>query len=135
MKKLLSSLLLFVAVTMILQAQQYGALRGTVRDSVGQPVELANVALLGRQEGTMTDTDGFYYLTVPAGRSYTVVISCVGYRTEQIAIRLEAGEIADRNISLRTDVRALKEVSVSARQERASTFHRIDAPALPVREK
>ena len=36
----------------------------------------------------------------------------------------------NRTISLQQDVRSIKEVSVSARQERASTFHRIDVEEL-----
>jgi len=110
--------------------QETGMLRGVVKDSVGEPVDLANVALLGTQEGTMTSEGGGFELQVPAGRSYTVVVSCVGYRTFQFAIRLQPGETVERTISLRQDVRALKEVSVSARQERASTFHRIDVEEL-----
>ena len=101
----------------LLTGQEYGKLKGSVRDSVGDPVELANIALLGTQEGTMTSTDGTFDLEVPAGRSYTVVVSCIGYRTFQFAIRLQPGETQERSIALHRDVRSIKEVSVSARQE------------------
>ncbi|MCD4710799.1 MAG: TonB-dependent receptor, partial [Bacteroidales bacterium] len=125
---LLLSLILIVATAV--SGQDTGVLKGSVRDSIGDPVDLANVTLLGTQEGTMTNPDGSYELEVPAGRSYTVVISCVGYRTKQFAVRLDAGETRDQDISLLRDVRAIREVSVSARQERASTFHRIDVEEL-----
>jgi len=122
--------MLLILTSSLLTAQDYGVLTGVIRDSLDQPVELANVAILGTQEGTMTDTDGSFELRVPAGRSYTVVISCVGYRTEQIAVRMQPEETRERNITLQLDVRSLKEVSVSARQERASTFQRIDIEEL-----
>jgi len=124
-----------VAAVILLSAtalcgQEYATLKGTVRDSLGDPVELANVALLGTREGTMTNTEGLYELKIPAGRSFTLVVSCVGYRTEQMAVRLQTGETQERDIRLSTDVRAIREVSVSARQERASTFQRIDLEEL-----
>jgi len=43
---------------------------------------------------------------------------------------LQPGESQERKISLQRDVRSINEVSVSARQERASTFHRIDVEEL-----
>ncbi len=120
-------LLIFVSV---LSGQDSGLLKGHVRDSIGDPIEFANISLLGTQEGTMSNPDGSYELKVPAGRSYTVVISCVGYRTKQFAIRLNAEVSRKQDISLQQDVRAIREVSVSARQERGSTFHRINVEEL-----
>ncbi len=122
--------MLLILTSSLRIGQEYGLFTGSVRDSVGDPVDLANVALLGTQEGTMTRADGTFELEIPAGRSYTVVISCVGYRTKQFAIRLQSGETQERSLALQRDVRSIKEVSVSARQERASTFHRIDVEEL-----
>jgi len=128
MRLLLFSLILIVATVM--KGQDTGTLEGSVRDSIGDPIEFANVALQGTQQGTMTKQDGSYTLKVPSGRSYTVIISCVGYRTKQFAVRLGEGESRQQDISLQTDIRALREVSVSARQERGSTFQRIDVEDL-----
>ncbi|MCK5135083.1 MAG: TonB-dependent receptor [Bacteroidales bacterium] len=130
MKNLLFSILLLFLNTGLLIGQEYGVLTGVIRDSLDQPVDLVNVAILGTQEGTMTDTNGSYELNIPAGHSYTVVISCVGYHTEQFAMRMKPGQTLERSVVLRRDIRSLKEVSVSARQERASTFHRIDIKEL-----
>ncbi len=130
MRNLLLTLFLISAASNLLPAQEFGLLRGVVSDSTGAPVDLANVALLGTSEGTMSDEKGDFQLEIPAGRSYTVVVSCVGFRTLQFAVRLQPGEIQERVIALRQDVRSLKEVSVSARQERGSTFHRIDVEEL-----
>ncbi len=130
MKNLLFLSTFLLLSSPLLWGQETGLLTGRVLDSIGDPVELANVALLGTQAGTMTNLEGYYELTVPAGRSYTVVISCVGYLTKQFAVRLEAGGTRNQELSLQRDVRAIKEVSVSARQDRASTFHRIDVADL-----
>lgn len=125
---LLFSLILVVSAT--LHGQDKGILEGSILDSIGDPVEFASVALQGTQQGTTTEPDGSYRLEVPAGRSYTVIISCVGYHTKQFAVRLEAGESRQQNLTLLRDVRSIREVSVSARQERGSTFQRIDVEDL-----
>jgi len=129
-KNLLSFILLIILTSGIVYGQDSGILTGRVLDSIGEPVDLANVALLGTQEGTMTNMEGAYELEIPAGRSYTVVISCVGYLTKQFAVKLGTGVSRNQNIILQRDIRAIKEVSVSARQDRASTFHRIDVEDL-----
>ncbi len=128
MRLILFSLILIVAT--VVNGQDTGTIAGSIRDSIGDPVEFANVALQGTQQGTMTKQDGSYTMEVPSGRSYTVIISCVGYRTKQFAVRLGAGESRQQDITLQTDIRALREVSVSARQERGSTFQRIDVEDL-----
>jgi len=73
MRLLLFSLILIVAT--VVNGQDTGILEGSVRDSIGDPVEFANVSLQGTQVGTMTEPDGSYTLEVPSGRSYTVIIS------------------------------------------------------------
>lgn len=59
-------------------AAQNRAISGTVRDAEGQPVIGAAVVVAGQQSmGVMTDTDGKYALSVPAGA--TIEVSCIGY--------------------------------------------------------
>ena len=128
MKNLL--LALFVLISPVIMAQELSYLSGIVTDSTGIPVELANVAILGTGEGTMTDAKGYYLLEIPSGKSFTVVVSFIGYRSQQFAIKLDEGENRKKDILLGIDVRNLKEVSVRARQERASTFQRIDVKDL-----
>ncbi|RLE00881.1 MAG: TonB-dependent receptor, partial [Bacteroidetes bacterium] len=106
MRLLLFSLILIIAT--VVNGQDTGTLEGSIRESIGDPVEFANVALQGTQQGTMTKQDGSYTMEVPSGRSYTVIISCVGYRTKQFAVRLGAGESRQQDITLQTDIRALR---------------------------
>lgn len=59
-------------------AAQNRAISGTVRDVEGQPVIGAAVVVAGQQSlGVMTDTDGKYAFSVPAGA--TIEVSCIGY--------------------------------------------------------
>lgn len=111
-------------------AQQRAVLYGAVTDSTGLPVDLANVALVDSREGTMTGADGTYTLSLPAGQEVEIVISCVGFVTTSRKFTLEPGERLQANIVLYQDVKSLGEISVSARQDRASTFQRIDVADL-----
>lgn len=59
-------------------AAQNRAISGTVRDAEGQPVIGAAVVVAGQKSlGVMTDTDGKYAFSVPAGA--TIEVSCIGY--------------------------------------------------------
>lgn len=59
-------------------AAQNRAISGTVRDAEGQPVIGAAVVVAGQHSlGVMTDTDGKYAFSVPAGA--TIEVSCIGY--------------------------------------------------------
>jgi len=111
-------------------SQETASVSGVVRDSLKQAIPLVNVSLLGTQTGTMTDENGNYHLEVPTEKTYTLVFSCIGYRSQQFALKLEQGENKTWNAVLSTDVNTLQEVSVSARQERATNFTRIDLENL-----
>lgn len=103
---------------------------GTVTDSAGNAVDLANIALAGSREGTMTRADGTFSLVIPSDRHAEIVISCVGYVTRKEEFMLKKGQRKNINIVLQQDVTSIGEISVSARQDRASTFQRIDVADL-----
>ena len=75
----LSALLLCTS----LHAQQRVTLSGTVVDALG-PVISAGVVQLGTTNGTVTDMDGHFSITVPAGS--TVEISALGYLPQQLVV-------------------------------------------------
>lgn len=103
---------------------------GTVTDSAGNAVDLANIALVGSREGTMTRADGTFSMVIPSDRHAEIVISCVGYVTRKEKFMLKKGQRKNINIVLQQDVTSIGEISVSARQDRASTFQRIDVADL-----
>lgn len=57
---------------------------GTVVDSEGLPVIGASVLVQGTTNGTVTDVDGKYTLSVPA--NVTLEASCIGYTTKTAAV-------------------------------------------------
>ena len=78
---------------------------GTVSDSQG-PVIGASVVEKGTTNGVVTDFDGNFTLNVKPGA--TLVISYIGYTTQEIAI----GSQSNYNVTLEEDNTALEEVVV-----------------------
>jgi TonB-linked SusC/RagA family outer membrane protein len=105
MKKKLTMLLsLFFIGIGFLTAQTQ--VRGTVVDDAGEVVVGASILIKGTTQGTVTDIDGNFQLTAPAGG--TLVISYVGYVTQEVAVS------ANVRVVLVTDAELLDEVLVVA---------------------
>ncbi len=81
--------------------------RGTVSDEQGEPVIGASVQIKGTGQGTVTDIDGNFALSVPSG-SNTLVVSYVGMKTQEVAVS------PAMNIVLQADTELLDEVVVTA---------------------
>lgn len=80
---------------------------GTVNDASGLPVIGANVVEKGvSSNGTITDVDGKFTLTVPAEGK--LVVSYIGYNTKEIAVKGQPVV----NVTLDENTRALDEVVV-----------------------
>jgi TonB-linked SusC/RagA family outer membrane protein len=80
---------------------------GTVVDQTGEPVIGANIVEKGTtSNGTITDTDCKFSLSIPQGA--TLVVSYIGYVTQEVA----TGSRTDLKIVLAEDTQALEEVVV-----------------------
>ncbi|MDO4196973.1 MAG: SusC/RagA family TonB-linked outer membrane protein, partial [Prevotellaceae bacterium] len=90
---------------MNIQAQQTKKVTGTVVDATGEPVIGATVMQKGTTNGTVTDIDGNYTLSVPSGA--TLVISYIGFATQEVPA---VGGV----VTLQDDSKALDEVVVTA---------------------
>lgn len=88
------------------QQAQTHKLTGTVYDQNNEPVIGASVMVKGTTIGTATDIDGNFTLNVPS--SGTLVVSYVGYKTQEIAL---SGQ-KELRIDLIEDTESLEEVVV-----------------------
>ena len=79
---------------------------GTVVDTSGQPIIGASVLVKGAQTGVITDLNGQFTITPPHENS-TLVISCVGYVTENVSANQ-----SPLRITLKEDNELLDEVVV-----------------------
>ena len=112
-KKLTMFLALFFIGIGFLAAQTQ--VRGTVVDDSGEPAIGATIQVQGTTQGTVTDIDGNFTLSAPAGG--TLVVSYVGYETQEVPVS------ANIRVVLVTDAELLDEVLVVAYgTARKSTF-------------
>jgi TonB-linked SusC/RagA family outer membrane protein len=98
-------LLLFFFSTLILQAQVN--VRGRVVDTTGETLIGVNVVLKDTRQGTVTDVDGEFSLSVPSANS-TIVFSYVGFR--ELEVPLEGRNYV--SVTMEQDTELLDEVIV-----------------------
>ncbi len=108
MRRLLSLLLLFQAAV---AQQRIGILSGVVCDSVSRErLVSANIRILGTSTGTSTNAEGAYRLLLSVG-DYRITASCVGYRSDTLAISIDSTDM-NRDFYLRVTPIPLPEVEV-----------------------
>ena len=88
------------------QQQNKKTVSGIVKDENGEPIIGANVVEKGTTNGTVTDMDGKYTLTVTLGGS--LQISYIGFNEQVIKV----GKESLINITLHEDTQSLDEVVV-----------------------
>jgi iron complex outermembrane receptor protein len=110
MKKITNLLMvLMLAMTSSIYAQ---TITGTVNAEDG-PLPGANVIVKGTSNGTMTDFNGKFSLTVTEG-SGVAVVSFIGYKKAQVSYTVAAGETKDVGIITLQSDNTLDEIVVTA---------------------
>lgn len=126
MKRFVFTLLLLL---LPLLAEAQGVVEGVVRDAKsGQPLEFVNVGIPGQRSGTVTNSKGFYRLTLTGTDSVTVRFSFTGYEAAQH--RVARNTRTELDIQLRPTATQLEAVEVSDEKTRQSTFTHIETSKL-----
>lgn len=87
-----------------IQKQQ---ITGVVKDIDGQPIPGVNIIEKGTKNGTQTDFDGNFNISI-SNQNATLIISYIGYTTQEIS----AGNLAIINVTLEENISKLDEVVV-----------------------
>lgn len=82
---------------------------GTVKDEKGQPLAGVSVVEKGTTNGTSTDTQGNFKISV-AGKTSVLTLKYIGYKTQEVTV----GERTSLSISLQPESSSLTEVVVVA---------------------
>jgi TonB-linked SusC/RagA family outer membrane protein len=107
MKEKLLSIVLFICLVGYAHAQSEVSGKVTSGED-GSPLPGVNVIVAGSQEGTITDIDGDYSISVQEGA--TLKFSYIGYLDQDIVV----GDQSVINVEMATDVTELGEVVVTA---------------------
>lgn len=103
-------LLVFLLLVGMQAALAQAVVKGTITDAKdGTPIPGVSIVVKGTLTGTVTDINGFYTLTVPAGYN-ELIFSFVGMLTQEVKIDGKP----TINIKMEEDVVGLEEVVVTA---------------------
>ena len=80
---------------------------GKVTEADGQPLPGVSIVIKGTSQGTATDTNGAYSLSVPNNNA-TLVFSYIGFTTQEIVV----GNQRSINVTLLEDTRQMEEIVV-----------------------
>jgi TonB-linked SusC/RagA family outer membrane protein len=110
MKKFILYTLFFLPLLFATQASAQINLTGTVKDASNEGLPGANIYVKGTSTGTSSDINGNFKLQVPENlKNANLVISLIGYATQEIAI----GQQAKFDIVMQEDLQVLSEVVVA----------------------
>ncbi len=118
-------LMLFVGISNTTIAQT-ATIEGTVLNNRNQPIELANVAIVGEPGGTTTDKKGRFSLEVPANRDIEIAFTFVGFADSRQKINLSTGEQKKLEVKLESTSTNLPGFEVKDEQLRTQSMVRLD---------
>lgn len=109
---------LLIAITLLIVGVSYGQVKvtGVVKDSLGNPLEMANVIALNKKTNALdsygfTDAKGNYKLTLKPNATYSIKASYIGYKTSDLLLNTKAAAIK-KDIVLLSDT-TLDEVDIT----------------------
>ena len=101
---------LLFAVTILISTSLFAQERmvsGKITDAAdGSGIPGTSIAIKGTTKGVVTDVNGAFKISVPSGA--TIVVSSVGYLTQEIAV----GNKTDIDVAMATDAKTIEEVIV-----------------------
>jgi hypothetical protein len=99
---------------------------GTLKDSVtGETLPYAGIGIYGETIGTLTNSYGFYSLTIPAG-SYRLLFRYMGYEEFQTDIVLDSNRRVDVGLIIKS--KAIREVTVTREHDNLRDVERRMSP-------
>ena len=99
---------------------------GTIKDEKNNIVTAVNISILNQSEGTTSDENGNYFLSVPANRSIIITYSFIGYKIEKIRLpALKKGQNYRLDIELKSSTTLLEDIIVTDKQSRKESFNKI----------
>jgi len=102
------------------KVQGKGVISGKIIDENGEGIPGVNIRFIGTTLGVITDINGFYKLTIPAG-TYQVEISTIGYQKQKITdVEIKDGKTTNLSTSMRPSNNQLDDVVVTASFKKAS---------------
>ncbi|SIR14644.1 TonB-dependent receptor [Pontibacter lucknowensis] len=79
----------------------------------GAPAAFASIGLVGSSVGATADEEGYFELTPVLAGEHKISVSAIGFRTQEVAVTVKAGETSNVKVTLQPQDARLREVVVS----------------------
>jgi hypothetical protein len=112
-----SAFLLLIAFTLLGFRADAAIVKGTVRDTMGEPIPYMVVMVKNTSYGVNTNLDGTYFLELKPG-NYTLVFSQIGYQTQEHPITTTSGKTIVLNITMQSSAKELGAVVITGKGDR-----------------
>ena len=107
---------LFIFIFLCIQFSIHSqSISGFVMDENNSPVPFANLYIKSNALGTSTDANGKYTYQFTNQGIYTIVVTAVGFKTQEFSVTLEDNREVVKNIWLLTDIKQLEELQVKSK--------------------
>ena len=108
---------LFSLVCLVANLTSGHNLKGSIKDKSGQPIPFATVFFKEGSQGTTTNENGIFEISLPAGK-YTVTYRSLGFKPKTESLTLTAAPLSV-SVLLEEQFQEIQEVSISAGIDRA----------------
>ena len=117
----------FISFSFVSFAQNNSFLSGRVVDESGKGLELVNIGVINLKKtlGTTSDTKGYYKLSLPSDKELKIVVSCIGYASQEIILTLKKGEKKQIDFTLKSVAENLGTVEIKGDNSRIEGVTRI----------
>ena len=88
---------------------------GYIFDQNNTPIPFANIYIKASQTGTSTDIKGRYFYQFTNHGIYDVVVTAVGFHSQEFKVRIENNKGIVKNIWLKTNVEELDEIIIKSK--------------------
>ena len=122
--------IVFLLIAYTCYSQEHGTLKGRITDENGSPVAGAAIVDEDNKNGTITNENGYYELSIPANTSVIIIISFIGYEKFSTPLNIGAGDFYTLNHQLLPKSEEIEEVLIESRFDRAGTLERIDIKSI-----
>ena len=128
MKRFLTYIILSLSIPCLYAQNVY--VRGYVVDRQNNGIESINVAIKGTEQGTTTNTNGYYQISVNLTGKDTLIYFGLGYRDTIKTLPLHIDKSININVILDRDTTVLTTVGISAVSDNKGNMNEIDTKVL-----
>ncbi|CAN5295900.1 hypothetical protein BH09BAC5_BH09BAC5_04450 [soil metagenome] len=109
--------LLFILIALFPLTSLAGVIKGTIRDTTGEPIPFVVVGVKNSTYGVNSSLSGYYFMELKAG-TYTLVFSQLGLEPQEHLVTITDEKPAVLNIVMKASQKELNEVQITAKGDR-----------------